>query len=98
MIKIQKKGIQRVVTEEQYEKKFKSLGFEIVEEKTDNATKDLTTKEIKEILEEYNIPFDEKMKKAELVELLKTELLIPKDIEFDSKIKKAELVELIESV
>lgn len=68
MLEIRKKGIRRIVTEDSYNNKWKSLGFEINEETESND--DLTVKEIKELLDENNIPYDSSMRKAELLELL----------------------------
>ncbi len=74
MLEIRKKGIRRIVTKDSYNNKWKSLGFEIIEdiENIENIEniEDLTVKEIKNLLNENNIDYDSSMKKAELLELL----------------------------
>ncbi len=54
-MKIKRKGIVRICTERDYERKFKSQGYEVVEE----------VKEVEEV------PFSMDNTKAELIELLK---------------------------
>lgn len=63
---VRRGGVSRIVTEDKFERKFKALGYEKVEE----APADLTKKEIMERLDEQGIEYNPRSKKAELLELL----------------------------
>ncbi len=74
-MKIKSGGHTREVSQYMYDRKFKNLGYEIIEEapKTKDI-EDYTKKEIIDILEKKELEFDPRARKDELFELMEVTL------------------------
>lgn len=68
-MRIKKGGIYREVSERKYNRRWKELGYEIVEENDD--LEDMPHDEIYEIAQEYDISGRSKMSKEELIEAIR---------------------------
>lgn len=67
-MKIKKGGVTREVSESDFKRKFKRLGYEIVEEKKELT--DMSKQELYELAQEYDIEGRTKMSKKELIEAI----------------------------
>lgn len=102
MIKIKKKGIQRIVSEFSYKSKWKALGFEIVEDRENEESKaDLTVEDKENEKSEIDLTVEDKENEESEIDLTVEEIkeiLDKNNIKYTSKDTRPKLIKLLATI